>query len=106
MAAYNGNNVYIDIDGTQIDSDWKSVTLTPSVATVETTRGSSTANIQRAVGLMDHSISIQLGYDTSDASTVMGLFSLGSSVTITYGPEGNSSGKPKHVQDFIITTAS
>jgi len=23
--------------------------------------------------------------------------------TITYGPEGNATGKPKHVQSFIIT---
>lgn len=105
MAEYNGNNVYLDIDGTEIHSYFINVTLSPSVATVDVTRGAGATHIARAAGLKDTSASIQIGYDDSNASTIMTLFGMGKAVTLTYGPEGNTAGKPKHVQSFIVTGA-
>lgn len=105
MAEYNGNGVYLDIDGTAIHSYFINVTLSPSVATVDVTRGAGATHIARAAGLKDTSASIQIGYDDSNASTIMALFDMGDTVTLTYGPEGSGTGKPKHVQSFLVTGA-
>jgi len=105
MAVYADNDIYLDIDGTQIDSYFKSVTITPSVATIDVTRGSGMDHVERAVGLKDTSISMQIGYDTSNPSTIIQLLQPGVEVTVTYGPEGNASTKPKHVQKFVFSSA-
>lgn len=105
MAEYNGNNIYLDIDGTPIHSYFINVTLSPSVATVDVTRGAGATHIARAPGLKDTTASVQIGYDDSNAGTIMTLFKMGQTIKLTYGPEGNTSGKPKHVQDFLITSA-
>lgn len=105
MAEYNGNGVYLDIDGTAIHSYFINVTLSPSVATVDVTRGAGATHIARAAGLKDTSASVQIGYDDSNASTIMALFDMGDTVTLTYGPEGSGTGKPKHVQSFLVTGA-
>ena len=105
MAVYADNDIYLDIGGTAIHSYFKSVTLTPSAATVDVTQGSGTDHVERAVGLKDTSISIQIGYDTTLATTLVQLIKPGAIVAVTYGPEGSASGKPKHLQNFIFSSA-
>ena len=105
MASYADNDIYLSIGGTVVHSYFKSVTLSPSAATVDVTRGSGTDHTERAVGLKDTSISIQIGYDTSNATTIMQLFAPGTTATVIYGPEGSAAGKPKHQQSFIFTGA-
>lgn len=102
MATYNGNSAYIAIDGTQVDSYYVSFNLEPTMETVDATAGSGTAHRERNEGLKDTTAQLVIVYDTTNISTLLPLVEVGTH-TITYGPEGNTAGKPKHVQSFIIT---
>jgi hypothetical protein len=102
MATYNGNGCYIDIDGTQVDTYFREFSLEPTIETVDATAGSSTAHRERNVGLKDHTATLTIVYDDAAASTLLPLVKPGVH-TITFGSEGNATGKPKHVQSFIIT---
>lgn len=102
MATYNGNNAYIAIDGTAVNSYFVSFSLEPTMETVDVTAGSGTTHRVRAEGLKDTTAELVIVYDSAVISTLLPLLKPGTH-TITYGPEGNTSGKPKHVQSFIIT---
>lgn len=104
MAAYNDNTVYLSIDGTQVDSWFKSVTLSPTIETVDTTRGSGTDHRSRSEGLKDTSGTITIGYDAASEATILGLVEPGTHALV-YGPRGNTAGMPKHAQSIIITQA-
>lgn len=103
MATYADNNWYLDIDGTNVSAYLKRIRLEPTIATVETTAGSGTDNRSRAVGLKDHTISFDIVHSDT-AAWALTLVTPGAH-TVTYGPEGSSAGKPKHVQSFIFTGA-
>jgi len=100
MAKYAENNWYFDIDGTSLGAYLLSISLSPSQATNETTAGSGTDNVTRAAGLKDHSISFDIYHDDAAAYAISLLTG---THTITYGVEGNATGKPKHVQSFVLT---
>jgi hypothetical protein len=103
MANYADNNWYLDIDGTNVSAYVKRVSFEPKINTVDTTAGSGTDDVTRAVGLKDRSFSFDIMH-TDAASWALSLIAVGVH-TITYGLEGNATGKPKHVQSFIITAA-
>ncbi len=105
MAIYNGNNAYIDIDGTRLDTYFVNVAFEPSLETVDITAGSGATHRQRAEGLKDSAGSMTIGYDVTNIATILPLIEVGTHA-LTYGPEGNGAGKPKHVQSIIITGAS
>ena len=102
MATYNGNGVYIDIDGTQVDSYFREVSIEHTLNTVDTTAGSSSTYVERNAGLLDTSGKITLVYDATNASTYIPLMKAGAH-TLTLGVEGNGTGKPKHVQAVLFT---
>jgi len=102
MATYNGNGVYIDIDGTRIDAYFQNVSMDRSLATVDATAGSSSTDVERNAGLLDTKGKITIAYDDTMAATHLALLKPGAH-TLTYGPEGNTTGKPKHVQAILIT---
>lgn len=104
MPSYNGNNIYLVIDGMEVQSQFKSVSLEPSIESVDTTRGAGATHMMRNEGLRDTSISFSLGYDTDLVPTWLPKLRPGLH-TIVFGPEGNATGKPKHQQDFITTAA-
>jgi hypothetical protein len=105
MPALADNNVFISVDGVQVQSFFKTVSLSPSNKTVDTTRGANTAHMQRAPGLNDTSITMKLGYDTTSVQSFIQKLRPGQTVQIDYGPEGAVSGKPRHTQQFVITGA-
>jgi hypothetical protein len=102
MATYQDNDYYLDVDGTDLSSYVISVSLDPSINSVETTAGSGTDHITRGEGLYDHSLSFEI---RADASTGYALTLLKGTHTITYGEQGTAVGKPKHVQSFILTAS-
>ena len=103
MAQYADNDWYLDIDGTDISSYVTEISLDPTTATNDTTAGSSTDHMSRSVGLQDHSLSFTV---YADDSAGYSLALLKGTHTVTYGQQGNAAGKPKHVQSFILTSAS
>jgi hypothetical protein len=72
--------------------------------TVEITAGASQAAIQRADGLDDYSLSIDVVYDVADLSTYKAKLVRGSVYTLVYGPEGNTAGKPKDEVSVILAS--
>lgn len=104
MSSYNGNGIYLTIDGLDVSSEFKSVSLEPTIETVDTTRGAGTDHRKRNEGLRDTAFSCSLGYDTAKVPTWLPVLRPGLH-TIVFGPEGSAAGKPKHQQDFITTEA-
>lgn len=104
MASYNGNGIYLTIDGLDVSAQFKSVTIEPTIESVDTTRGANTSHRQRNEGLRDTAFSCSLGYDTALVPTWITTLRPGLH-TIVFGPEGNAAGKPKHQQNFITTEA-
>ena len=105
MASYADNTVYLSIGGTVVHAYFKEVQLQPSNSSVETTAGAGVDDVQRAPGLNDHKIKITLSYDAANIQTYIQKIAVGQATTIDYGPESNTSGKPRHTQSFIITAA-
>lgn len=105
MAQYADNNIYLKMDSVEVQAFFKTVKLSPSNNSVETTVGSGTDHIQRQPGLDDTKIDISIGYDTTQLQAYIQKLKRGQIVTIEYGSEGNASGKPRHVQTFNITKA-
>lgn len=104
MAQYADNNVFLSIDGVTVSAYFKSVSLNPTNSSQDTTMGAGTDHMQRAPGLDDTSISITLGYDTAQVQAQIQHLKVGQVVSIEYGKEGATSGKPRHVQTFNITS--
>lgn len=104
MPAYNGNNMYLSLNGFEVMADFKKVNLEPSLETVETTRGAGTEHKQRNPGLNDTKMGVTLGYDTARIQQQIRYLKPGKYVAV-FGPEGAIAGKPKHVQEFIMTGA-
>jgi hypothetical protein len=87
-----------------VDAYFKSVELTPSLESVDVTAGSGTAHRERNEGLADHSLTATIVYDTGNIQTYIQSIKPGT-YTVEFGPEGNTTGKPKHIQSFILTEA-
>ena len=105
MAQYADNTVYLKLGSTEVNAFFKTVKLSPSNASVETTVGSGTDHVQRASGLDDTKIDISLGYDAAELQDYIQKLAVGQILEIELGPESNVSGKPRHVQTFNITKA-
>ncbi len=104
MAQFNGNNQYLEIDGTPVTAQWIEGELSQMVDMVDVTQGAGTEHKMRATRLRDHKISFTIGYDPDNIQTLLPLLRPGVH-TLTFGPEGNVTGKPKHVQAFVLKEA-
>jgi hypothetical protein len=105
MVSLAENTVYLKMGGTEVDAYFKDVSLSASNSSVDVTAGSGTDWMQRAAGLNDMNISISLAYDLTNIQTYIQKIAPGQTIEIEYGPEDNVSGKPRHVQNFVITGA-
>lgn len=104
MAARSGNTIYITIGGMNVSAYWTTSNLERTGEEQDTTRGSGATDRQRALGLKDTTFSATLSYD--DATLATYVQKLAPSIyEVEYGPEGNVSGKPRHVQSMLLTTA-
>lgn len=106
IATYADNDIYLTLGGTAVQAYFKSVNLQPSNSSVDTTAGAGTDWMERAPGLNDMKISVTLMYDAADVQTYIQKLAVGQVISIEYGPEGNSAGKPRHVQTFNVTGAA
>ena len=104
MAARSGNTIYVTIGGTNVSAYWTTSNLERTGEEQDITRGSGTTDRQRALGLKDTTISLTLSYDDSTLATYVQKLAPGI-YEVEYGPEGNVSGKPRHVQSMLLTTA-
>lgn len=102
MAQLNTNAIYLTVDGVAVASYFTDVKLEQSASPVDVTHGAA-VNVQRNDGLHDGTISITLGYDIANVSSYMQHIRKGLTVAVDYGPEGNTAGKPRHTQSFLLT---
>lgn len=114
MAALNGNNAYLSINGYVVgavsgaDSNiYRSCEFTLNTGDEDVTAGSGVEWEEHASKLSRINMTATIVYDagsvTDDLTGVLNDLGRGSVVRIIYGPEGNGTGKPKHEQDFLIT---
>ncbi len=103
MATYADNDIFLKMGTTEVQAYFRNVQLSLSNSPVDTTAGAGSNWTERAPGLNDASISISLVYDAADLQTYIQKIAQGQTITIEYGPEGSVSGKPRHVQDFVIS---
>ncbi len=104
MARYNGNGIFLSIDGNTITGSWKEVELTSSIEEIDTTQGVGQTYLQRSEGLRDVAITLMVGYDPDTVQAQLAMLRPGIH-TVVFGPEGNSAGKPRHEQAFLFTEA-
>ena len=100
MAKYVSNDWYLSVGGVDMSAYAQAITLTPVINSVITTAGSGQDDVQRAEGLMDHTISFTI---YSDDAGAYALTKLKGTQTVIYGEQGSATGKPKHTQSFILT---
>ena len=105
MATYSGNDLYIAIDSTSLGTYFTgSLNYEPTIEQQDITAGSGVDWRQRTGGLFDGTLSFMLVYDVTNISTYIQKLTPGIH-SIEFGPEGATSGKPRHVQSFLITGA-
>lgn len=104
MPTANDNNAYLAIDGVDVSGLFTdAIELEMTVDTEDITRGAGATHKQRAAKLIDGKIKFVIGYDTDSASTYIARMKPGQYV-ITYGPQGNATGMPKHEGAYIVTS--
>jgi hypothetical protein len=100
------NNVYLAIGGTVVHLYFKDVEIKRKSEEVDVTGGAGVDHTMRAPGLLDTELKLTLQYDITALPTYIQKIAAGQIISIEYGPESNVSGKPRHVQDFLITETS
>lgn len=103
MAAYYGNDAYIKVDSTELKTYFVSINLEQTMEAIDITHGSGVTHRMRGEGLLDASMNLVVTYDAAASATILAALKPGLH-EITYGPEGNTAGMPKHVQKFIVTS--
>ena len=104
MSTYNGNAFYLAIDSTDLSAYVTQGQLTPKVAEVDVTAGASTTHMERAAGLADYAFTATVVMDDTTFATQIAKIKPGIH-TVEWGPQGATSGKPRHVQSMLITEA-
>lgn len=104
MATYADNNFYLKLDSTEVQAFITEVNPSFSNDEVETTAGAGTDWKMRAAGLSDAEFAISLMYDVTSVPTYIQKIAPGATVTLEFGPEGATSGKPRHVQSVVISS--
>lgn len=100
------NNVFLKMGGVVVDAFFREVQVETTNSGVDTTAGAGTSHTKRQPGLNDTSFSISLAYDTQHVQTFIQKIARGQVLEIEYGSEGAVSGKPRHIQDVLITSVS
>lgn len=105
MPEYNGNNVYLTINGVDVRARWRACEMTLNIGDEDVSAGANVAWEKHASKLKNIGATITLVYDdTTAAADIAALYTANDIVAVVYGPEGNVAGKPKHDQDFKINS--
>lgn len=111
MAEIVGNNIYVAIKkgsaaAVNVSSYFTNqVQFTPSASLAEYVIGSGTKDQKRAPGIEDTQLVIDMYHDRAQWSSIRQLFQPNVVLTVTYGMDGNGSGRPKFEGSMIIQQA-
>lgn len=73
---------------------------------LETVTAGNVGHEQVVGGLNAYSFKLKAVYETDSVSTYIQKLKPGSIFSLEWGPEGNTAGKPRHVQDVAIESVS
>jgi hypothetical protein len=103
MAAYSGNADLLKFGSTDISALYKTYDFGVTVDEVDVTAGSNTTWRERNAGLKSADLTITITYDRDTLTNIWSIVDAGDKVTVEIGPEGNTTGYPRHVQSFLCT---
>lgn len=104
MAEYNGNDIYLRMNGIDVEARWRQMDIARSVGDEDVTAGAGVEYEKHAAKLKAGTAKITLMYDDTQAATDMSaLYNANSIITVVYGPEGNATGKPCDNRSWLIT---
>lgn len=105
MAELNANAGYLTFDGVDMVPYLQSFDIKPTANAVNSTAGNVGHSLRQA-GLRSTSFSANIVYRVGSVGTYIQKIKPGAEITIDWGPEGNTTGKPRHTQKFIVLDSS
>ena len=104
MAEFNGNSIYLRLNGANVESLWKKVDISQSVGDEDVTAGSGTIYEEHAAKLRGAKAKVTIAYnDTQAATDIAAIYAAAHVIAMVYGPEGNTSGKPCDNRSWLVT---
>ncbi|MGJ3241164.1 MAG: hypothetical protein ACFE0Q_20810 [Anaerolineae bacterium] len=106
MAEWVGDNIFIQFEdgnlasAVEVQAQYKKVQITGTVEAIETTRGPNKKHKEHVPGMHEYPMEITLGIDDSDIYP--DYLELDQIYTVTFAPNGNTSGNPQHVQEYFL----
>lgn len=105
MPRYNGNTMYLEMDGVDVSAFFTATTgLETTNEVQDVTAGSGQTHVQRLPGLSDTKGTFTLIYQVGSLPSYIQRLQPGQVVRYVYGPEGNASGKPVQEADVVINS--
>lgn len=107
MAEYNGNDIHLTVDATDVGAIWRGFDMTLNIGDENVSAGANIEWEKHAGKLKNISATMTLVYDDSTAAAnLTALYGTNDVIVVVYGPEGNTAGKPCHTQSFKINSIS
>jgi len=117
MAALNGNNEYVSINGRVVGAAsgadaniYRKVEMDLATGDEDVSGGSGINWEEHADKLSKINFKVTIIYNpttvSADIDAITNSLGRGTVVALVRGPEGNATGKPKHDQDVLITAIS
>lgn len=99
MPAYNGNNVYLMVNGQDYGGWWRELDVRFANANIDGTAGSGVKAEQNLAGLDNYQATLTIICDSEQAAAqYYNLVQSDRTLLIDYGKQGNGAGKPRHHQ--------
>lgn len=107
MAEYNGNDIHLTVDATDVGAIWRGFDMTLNIGDENTSAGAGIEWEKHAGKLKNISATMTLIYDDATAAAdFAALYGTNDIVVIEYGPQGNATDDPIHNQSFKINSIS
>jgi len=95
MAVLNTNTIYLTLDGYDLKARFKTVKISPKNNSQDTTAGSGVTHVQSAAGLDEYGWDMDFVWDTTYIANDLRKLKPGNQVTADFGPDSNTSGRPR-----------
>lgn len=103
MATLNGNSAYLAFAGVNLSGYFTDqIDKNAENEVQEITAGAGATHKEYAPGLNDNTIDFSVVYDAADFTSYRAALVVGTEGTLSYGPEGQVVGKPRHEGTAIL----
>lgn len=105
MAEYNGNGIYINVNGINVAARWRQFDISLDRGDEDVSAGAGIEWEKHNDKLKSAKAKLSAIYDDVQAAVdFAALWTTTGKVVVIYGPEGNAVGKPCHNQSWLITS--